>query len=207
MNKMLHRFLAILLAAMLLNPNLFAKDPSLTSPNRTIELKIELNDYIRYSFFYNKHQILKPSPISMRLGNGIILGHNPMLLAKEARSVNEILTPVIKVKSATIQDHFNELILHFKGSYALVFRAYDDGIAYRFKTTIDDSITVISEEASFNFKTDSFIYFPEEEGFFSHLVALIQYSWRNYDPKILCSGTACIAMFNYYSRHYTSADS
>ncbi|MCI0494286.1 glycoside hydrolase family 97 protein [candidate division KSB1 bacterium] len=145
-----------------------AKNFQLTSPNNKITVKIHVEHKIRYSIFFNGNQIITPSPISMHFENGTILGLNPIISKKQTRTVDEILKPVIKIKTATITDHCNELILHFKGNYALIFRAYDDGIAYRFVTMLENDITVIAEQASFHFKTDYFIYFPEEESFFSH---------------------------------------
>ncbi len=104
----------------------------------------------------------------MTIDNGTILGQNPKISDIEERTVNEMLTPVIKVKTAKIEDHFNEIILHFKDNYALVFRAYDDGIAYRFGTKLNKEIEVFSEVVTFQFPKDHHIYFPEEESFFSH---------------------------------------
>ena len=42
----------------------------------------------------------------------------------------------------------------FKGNYGLVFRAYDDGVAYRFTTRMKDSICIEKEQAAFLFTKD-----------------------------------------------------
>jgi len=156
------------LIVILISSGSIAKNFQLYSPDEKISVKIQVEDKITYSIFFKGNQIIATSPISMRLENELVLGSNPIILKKQTRIVNEKLIPVIKIKTATIRDHFNELTLHFKGNYTLIFRAYDDGVAYRFVTMFDSDITVISEEASFHFKTDYSIYFPEEESFFSH---------------------------------------
>jgi alpha-glucosidase len=84
------------------------------------------------------------------------------------RQVDKIITPVVPVKSRLIRDRFNELTIDFKQDSSLDFRAYDDGIAYRFRTRLPDSITIASEEVVMDFAGDYTVYFPEEESFMTH---------------------------------------
>ena len=46
-------------------------------------------------------------------------------------------------------------------SYSVVFRAYNDGVAYRFLTAFSDSLQVNDEVASFRFSNPGTAYFPE----------------------------------------------
>jgi alpha-glucosidase len=64
-----------------------------------------------------------------------------------------------------IFEQYRERTLHFNGNYALVFRAYDDGVAYRFETSLPGKIKVHSEEVRFNFAADHSLWFPKESGF------------------------------------------
>lgn len=164
----MNKIFSVAVLVIVVSSTVIAKNFQLASPDNKISVKIQVAEKTTYSIFFKENQIITPSPISLRLANEIILGRNPVISKKQTRTANEILTPVIKVKSSKIVDHFNELTLHFDDNYTLIFRAYDDGVAYRFVTSFDDSITVVSELASFHFKTDYSIYFPEEESFFSH---------------------------------------
>ena len=56
-------------------------------------------------------------------------------------------------KKAEVLDKFNELTLKFK-EFSLVFRAYDDGIAYRFVSHKEEPYNVDHETAEFNFAKD-----------------------------------------------------
>src|SRR2546423_1764975 len=47
-----------------------------------------------------------------------------------------------------------------KNGYGIIFRAYDDGAAYRFFTTRKGDLTIVSEEADFNFNNDDTFYMP-----------------------------------------------
>src|SRR6266850_6742887 len=56
-----------------------------------------------------------------------------------------------------------------EGNYASVFRAYNEGIAYRLETSLPQrEVKVYSEEVSLNFAGDYSVYYPKEDSFFSH---------------------------------------
>ena len=63
------------------------------------------------------------------------------------RTVNETIRPVVPEKRAVIPDRYNELRLSFGPKLAATFRAYDDGVAYRFETAIDGEVIVRNESA------------------------------------------------------------
>ena len=84
------------------------------------------------------------------------------------RSVNQIVKPVVPEKAAQITDNFNELSLRFKNKLSLTFRAYNQGIAYRWESALPDSITVISEKVDAGFSSEDMCWYPLEKSFYSH---------------------------------------
>ena len=79
------------------------------------------------------------------------------------------LEPVVRQKFAKIHESYNELRLEMDGNYAVVFRAYNEGAAYRLETSLPQGeVKVYEEEASFNFPDNYTVYYPQEEGFMSH---------------------------------------
>src|SRR5207253_9953798 len=63
----------------------------------------------------------------------------------------------------------NELRLDMEGGYAVVFRAYNEGAAYRLETSLpQQQVKVYGEEANFNFPSDFIVFYPQEDSFFSH---------------------------------------
>jgi alpha-glucosidase len=152
-----------------------AKEYVLLSPDKAVELKVAVGPDIRYSVAYKGRPIVVPSAVSMTLDGGVVLGKDPQVRDEKRRSVNDILRPVVRQKSAEIADRFNELTLVFKGEYAVIFRVYDDGVAYRFSTMFAKPITVVSEQAEFTFGQDRKLYFPEEESFQSHQERIFKY--------------------------------
>ena len=68
---------------------------------------------------------------------------------------------VLVGKNKELQDTYNELTVSFNDSCDLEVRAYDQGAAYHFVTRLNGEITIISEDAIFNFASTPTIYYPE----------------------------------------------
>ncbi|WP_204376125.1 glycoside hydrolase family 97 protein [Hymenobacter coccineus] len=94
--------------------------------------------------------VLAPSPLSLALAGGEVLGPGATVASAKTAAVNTTIAAPVYKKSQVV-DHYNQLTLMFKGQYGLVVRAYDDGVAYRFFTQRKGRLTVQSEEATFNF--------------------------------------------------------
>ena len=138
------------------------------SPDGRIKVVIKVDDIISYRVYLNSEIILAESPISMTTKEHGILGKNPRIKNTENNKIREVLYPVVPLKSKEVENEYNELIINFTDNFGIVFRVFDDGAAYRFSTGFKDRIIVKSEEINFNFPEDYFIYFPEEESFFTH---------------------------------------
>lgn len=147
----------------------------LSSPDKKLRITIEVKDKTSYAVELDGRQILAPSTLSMTLGNGIIPGTNSKVRKQLRKTVDEIVTPVVQTKSKEIRNNYNELTLQFSGNYSIVFRAFNDGVAYRFVTGFKDSILVKSEEVNYNFPGEYASFFPEEQGFQSHNERIYKY--------------------------------
>jgi alpha-glucosidase len=161
--------LAVLLPASL--PALAARgEPGhvLRSPDKRIEVSVVVGDRIRYGVRFDGQALLRDSTLGLRIGDAT-LGQQPKLKSAKARSVSREIEPVVRQKAARLHEGFNELRLEFQGQYAVVFRAYDEGVAYRFETSLPGGeLKVSSEEAGFRFAGDFAVYYPAEESFLSH---------------------------------------
>ncbi len=76
-----------------------------------------------------------------------------MVLNSKRESVDTSFeTPFYKKKS--VENKYNQLTLNFKNDFSIEYRAFDDGVAYRFITKKKKDITVESEEVTLNFDQD-----------------------------------------------------
>jgi len=83
----------------------------------------------------------------MNLSNGRSLTIDKKFLNKKVLSVRENIVAQIPVSRKYIPDEFNELCIQFSNHFTIIFRAYNDGIAYRIQTSFSDSVTVLKETA------------------------------------------------------------
>lgn len=95
----------------------------------------------------------------MELNDGTILGLKGAVINVKTKSVDEIIDARFYKKSKVI-NNYNELIINFKGSYSLTFRAFNDGMAYRFSTKFRNEITVKKENVNYCFDDDYVAYIP-----------------------------------------------
>ncbi|HQF47704.1 MAG TPA: glycoside hydrolase family 97 N-terminal domain-containing protein, partial [Flavobacterium alvei] len=129
------------------------QDFVLTSPNGKIQVKIVIDNIITWTILHQKEVVLTPSAMSMTLDPNEVLGKNSVLLNSKREKVNTSFDSPFYKKSA-IKNQYNLLLLNFKNDFSIEYRAFDDGVAYRFITKKKKDITVKSEEVSLNFDQD-----------------------------------------------------
>ena len=140
----------------------FAKDVNyrVTSPDGHISATVMVGEDIRYSVSRNEQTLIAPSTISMNLSDGTVFGQNDKV-RKTVRTSFDDTFSTVAYKKAEVRDNYNQILLNFK-EFSLIFRAYDDGVAYRFVSNLDKKKTyeVISEQAEFNFGEDRQAFIP-----------------------------------------------
>ena len=148
---------------------LFAQSSyDLKSPDNRIEVRIRTSGQLRYDVLLRGNALLENATLSLDVEHKK-LGLQPKVTSAKPRSNDQVVEPVVRQKFAKIRDHYNELRLTMDGGYAVVFRAYNEGVAYRFETTLPDKqVKVYAEEADFNFPSNDVVYYPQEDTFYSH---------------------------------------
>jgi len=140
----------------------------LRSPDGRIELRIRAAGQLRYDVVLKGRAVLENSTISLDVDHKK-LGVQAKVLDAKRRSNDQVVEPVVRQKFAKIRDHYNELRLNLEGGYAVTFRAYNEGVAYRFETSLSqDPVKIYGEESAFNFSSDFVVYYPQEDSFYSH---------------------------------------
>ena len=162
-NKIFVMVLLLLLPIILLGNNA-VYTYSLKSPDDKINFSINISDLIYISADYSGKRILEPSDISMTLSD-CKLGIKEKGSKIEKKKISEILHPVIKVKSAEINNNCNELTIFFKNKFFIVLRAYNEGFAYRFGTNLGGRITILSDTGNYNFPENHMVWAGEKKKF------------------------------------------
>ena len=144
-----------------------AQPLSVSSPNGKLKLEVraETGKPVTYALSFQGQSLISASPISMTLQNGRVLGGADRLKASAVTSHRgSIASPLYK--KSTVSDDYNQLLLSFK-DFSIVFRAYDEGVAYRFSLVSKRPFNVKAEQATFHFAKDWPCTVPYVRGDFS----------------------------------------
>lgn len=140
------------------------------SPNGTNVLMIDdPGGQITYAITSGGRAIVSPTRIGITVGGAALPG--AVIRNTARREVRETAGPEVPTHCAWYARKFNEARIDFDGGVALCARAYDDGVAFRWETSLGgNEVTVNGETMAISFAGDFPLYFPEPngEGFFSH---------------------------------------
>ena len=152
--------LTFLLCALILCVEAFAaKEYRLLSPNGKLEVTIVAEPKLSYSVKCGGEQVLAPSRIGLNICEGANLGEKITVKKVKRTSVNTEIPTKFYFRDV-IKDHYNALRIDFAARYAVEFRAYDEGVAYRFVTNFKSDFKLENEIAEFAFAKDYKGYFP-----------------------------------------------
>ena len=143
------------------NASLAAKEKKyvLSSPDGTLKMEISAGNELAYQVMHGNDTILSHSNIGLVLENGTIVGKTPRITGERRRKIKDnIESPFYRFKEFVATG--NELDLKLKGGFGIIFRAYNEGVAYRFYTTQSSDIIIKEEQAEFTFKEDYTAYLP-----------------------------------------------
>lgn len=119
---------------------------TVSSPDNNLKVTIEGGASLKISAQYKATPLLQSSEIGMSI-RGINNNWQPGKTTSSSK--NEIIISPVPEKRKEIKDHYNEISIAFKSKIGLQVRVYDDGFAYRFISSIKDSIVVDKETARY----------------------------------------------------------
>ena len=128
------------------------KTYELKSPDGRLKVNIEAGEGLGYSLEHDGDLLLDDSHIGMYTTTGEVFGGIQSVQKVTRRSVNGTI-PTVIYKKAQVEDVYNELTLKFK-RFSVIFRAYDDGMAYRFVSHLKGQYEIEQEMADFGFPQD-----------------------------------------------------
>ena len=144
----------------------------LGSPDGRTEVRVALRDGILlYSVHRDRQRILDPSALGLDLTNTVngeqrTAPFNRFTLAGVSRRERRATWTPVWGKSSEVEDRFRELTVELRGAVspqrplAVVFRAYDDGIAFRYVVPEQSGFTErVSDRTEFNFAGNWPIHF------------------------------------------------
>lgn len=136
----------------------------LRSPNNRVEIKFALNraGAPAYSAVYDGQEIIAPSQLGLVFKESGLLSQG-MKVTKTLRRAHDETYEVVVGKTKQARDHYTELTILLEEQRApnrklqLVFRAFDDGIAFRYlipEQAALKEIDITDEKSEFRFPAD-----------------------------------------------------
>src|SRR5438105_1038503 len=102
----------------------------LKSPDGKITVTVEATSGLTWSVKHENTTVLSPSTLALTLAGGEVLGANGSVTGVKTTSAQSSITPY-NYKKSSIADNYNQLLVNCKKNFSLLFRAYNDGVAYR----------------------------------------------------------------------------
>lgn len=145
-----------------------AKPVELKSPDGKLTVTINTEEKLSFSVHALGKELVKECVVGMTLADRVCGLGNAILASKSETSVDEVIKPVVPMKFSEIPQQYNQLTMKFKGNYAVEFRAYNDGAAYRFVLSggkKDATVDVMNETMSLTFSDDYYLHLQQPGGF------------------------------------------
>jgi alpha-glucosidase len=159
MNKKTIGTIALLLSGCIFLNAQKNKNFEVKSPAGNITLLVETGAKLQWSVQHKGQQIIAPSAISLLLQDGEVLGDNAIVSSSKTISINTSFNAV-NYRKTVVTNIYNQLTLSCKGDYGVIFRVFDDALAYRFFTRRKGVMIIENEEANFNFTDDHGAFIP-----------------------------------------------
>jgi len=132
---------------------------TLKSPDGRIESLIAVGEQTTYTLNRDGQAVLLPSPVSMTIDDGTVWGQNAKMKKASRQTVNSTVASPF-YRATEMAEAYNALTLVCAGDYQIEFRAYNDGLAYRFATTRKKPFCVNGEGVSYRFAADDKVIVP-----------------------------------------------
>jgi alpha-glucosidase len=133
---------------------------NLSSPSGNVSVSVQAGDTLTYAISLAGKKLITESPIAMLTSAGNF-GISSHITGSSTRQVRETIVNPVPYKRKNVADHFNELTVRFREKFAVIFRAYDDGAAYRFSSFVKDSLQINDELSTFRYQESDSVFFPQ----------------------------------------------
>ncbi len=157
-----------MLFTLCLTSSVQAKIYKVTSPDKKTEVTITADKGIIWSMTYDGIAVTGPCYAAMELNDRMIPSAGSKVTRALVTSEDKEIRPVVARKNSVIPDVYNQLTLRFSDGNSIIFRVYNDGVAYRFSTTLPGSITVRNELFSISLPDSCETWYPSEKSMMSH---------------------------------------
>lgn len=135
-----------------------AKSFVVSSPDGKVRSTVNVGRSVTYDLAFSGQKILNASAVSMQISGGETWGVGSKLVSAKASKHSGVI-PAAFYKKTKVRDDYNQLLLRFR-EFNIVFRAYNEGLAYRFEASRQGKYRIEDERAQLCFAQDFASWIP-----------------------------------------------
>ena len=165
MQRIIMKLIVCFVAVCLIHLNANAQTYSLSSPDGKTTVQLQIDGQIKYAVVHNQHTLIASSVIGVATDFAASVGK----VKKQVRSSEkQVLYPLVRQKNKQVNDVYNQFKLTFSNKYSLEWRAYNNGVAWRWIIDRKGDYKVTDEQVNFQLSTSDSVWYPLENSFYSH---------------------------------------
>lgn len=143
----------------------FAQKYELSSYDGKLLAEIEIENGISVILKKGGQVSVTLDNINIETGTGLHSASALRVKKISRRTVNENIKPEIREKAETFINAFNELEIRFSSNFAITFRVFNEGLAYRLSSSLEDSLTIYRENLDLCFESGDIARFQSTPTF------------------------------------------
>lgn len=136
---------------------------ALLSPDGRVVATLSAGDEVRYALAVDGRPVLAPAPLSLSLADGRVLGRGARVVRAERKDFDEAIPTPLGKRSAA-RSAGRELALVLSDGATLRARAFDDGFAVRWETSLPGRVRVRDEGFAVAFHEEPKAFFLSGKG-------------------------------------------
>lgn len=138
---------------------LSAKVYMLESPDSKLDVQVTVENGVSYSVSYDGCPVIDDAFLAMTLSDRTWGGQDSKVMKVRSSFVDaDVPSPFYRADK--VRDCHNSMILDFKGGWAVEFRAYNDGYAYRFISRQKSDMVIVDETVELSLAEDAMMTVP-----------------------------------------------
>ncbi len=134
-----------------------------SSPDEKLKLEVQTGRKLYYQVSFQRQVVLSYSPIGITV-DGTTLAANPVVTNSQVSSHQQEITPIYGT-TGRIEDHYQQLDIDLQDGLSVIFRVYNQGMAYRLRVNQKGSQRVLDEEVMYKFPGYAQAWLPQTEGY------------------------------------------
>lgn len=136
-----------------------AESVTVSSPDGDIAAHINLNGNLSYSVDFKGKSVIRPSRLAISTADGTAAGTGAKARVADRRSADTtVKSPFYRAES--LKDKYNEVTVKVDKNWDVIFRIYDDGVAYRWVSKSKKPVTIKDETVEYRFAGDPCVAAP-----------------------------------------------